>query len=285
MATKNQLKMLDIMFDKDDFTGTSSDSQRWSRCGFLPDLYLHELICINAIDPECDHNPTREYHSPDKPRVSNANVIKHRSFLLEFDNGSISEQIRLMEETYRIPYSAAIFSGGKSVHFLISLEEPISKVKYEAIAKSMLPSPRELERRKIQGLWLGVQEADTACKNACRSIRMPDVRRAATGKMQEILYIGQRIQLVNLLESIEIIPEPVYTTGEFRPSDEWIQKKVNDKLAELKATQKGGRHLMMTEVVWFIKKCDIDIDTCFSLVRANTDLPTHEIQNTIRATY
>jgi len=54
-----------------------------------------------------------------------ANVTCFRNFLIENDNvKSIPEQIALVKKI-GIPYSTVTFSGGKSLHFIISLETPL----------------------------------------------------------------------------------------------------------------------------------------------------------------
>ena len=54
-----------------------------------------------------------------------ANVTCFRNFLIENDNvKSIPEQITLVKKI-GIPYSTVTFSGGKSLHFIISLETPL----------------------------------------------------------------------------------------------------------------------------------------------------------------
>lgn len=52
--------------------------------------------------------------------------IKHaRNFLLEWDDGvSIKTQMQRAAR-YDIPFATATYSGGKSVHFILSLEEPM----------------------------------------------------------------------------------------------------------------------------------------------------------------
>ncbi len=55
---------------------------------------------------------------------ADVNVTKHRTFLVEFDKIALDEQIKVVKKL-DMPYSAMTFSGSKSIHFVIALEEPL----------------------------------------------------------------------------------------------------------------------------------------------------------------
>lgn len=52
------------------------------------------------------------------------NVTKHRNILVEFDKIPLDEQLKVVQRM-GLPYSTRVFSGSKSFHFIISLEEPL----------------------------------------------------------------------------------------------------------------------------------------------------------------
>ena len=81
-----------------------------------------------------------------------------RNFLVEIDTGNLKSQIEYVKSR-KMPYSAIIFSGNKSMHFLISLDKDLADEKsYRAISE-----------------WiLGIMTmADPMTKNPSRSIRIP----------------------------------------------------------------------------------------------------------------
>lgn len=86
------------------------------------------------------------------------NCTAYRNFLVEIDNFHPKEQIKYINKL-KLPYSASIFSGNKSIHFLISLSKDI---------------PNELEWRLLAEWTLKiVNAADQNTKNPSRSIRIP----------------------------------------------------------------------------------------------------------------
>lgn len=94
-----------------------------------------------------------------------------RNFLIEMDYGSIESQMEYAH-SIGLPYSAAIFSGNKSVHFLVSLSTDLSG---------------EAEYRKLAEWSLAIASmADPNTKNPSRSIRIPGAARGP-GKVQKLL--------------------------------------------------------------------------------------------------
>ena len=152
---------LETLFEPEEFIFDMNTVETTSRFQFeVRNRLPLPLVCINAIDGKRDRNPTREFHRFDRPRRADANCVSYRNFMLEFDtvNGrqlSRDEQIQLMEGKYRIPYSTAVWSGNKSVHFVISLSEPIKEKQWRKIARSLTPSLSEREDYTARGQWLG----------------------------------------------------------------------------------------------------------------------------------
>lgn len=118
-------QFLNILFDAEDkvFVG--------------PDLYSGSVIekenitsgqffCLNACEvgrKKCD-------------------IKKFRNFLIEIDKDPVTqlpmprrEQAILIHQKYKVPYSTVVSSGNKSLHFIISLEEPLDNMEdYQLIA-------------------------------------------------------------------------------------------------------------------------------------------------------
>jgi hypothetical protein len=102
-----------------------------------------------------------------------------RNFLVEFDRADIAGAGAQMDyvRALGMPWSTAVWSGGKSTHFVISLETPISEeVEYKAIARRVT----------------AYLKSDTACVNPSRFTRLGGARRD-NGNEQTILAIQGRV--------------------------------------------------------------------------------------------
>lgn len=133
-----------------------------------------QFFSINPIHPTQDFEVIEEYHAPDRPRRADANVTAFRNILIELDKMPLEQQRPYME-SFGVPWSTCVFSGGKSYHFIISMSEPFAdRREYELIVA-----------------WLHniLKEADHATKNPSRLSRFPGVTRVDKGKMQELIEV------------------------------------------------------------------------------------------------
>lgn len=128
-------------------------------------------------------NPIKGFRTDD-------NCYKYRNFLIEMDFGELKKQKEYIEKL-KMPYSACVFSGGKSLHFLISLEEDLPDEKsYRYIAEWIL---------KIASL------ADKNTKNPSRSIRIPGAKRG--DKKQLLVDFKGKVKLEELRNWLLRYPE------------------------------------------------------------------------------
>lgn len=179
--------------------------------------------CINPLLPTEDRNPTRPHHNANIPRRADANIVSFRNFLLELDSGTVEEQRALV--TARLPVSAITYSGNKSLHFIVSLQEPLLDLhSYRIFAQRLL---------KL------VPEADPTCKNPSRLSRLPFAINPETGKTQDLLYLGYRLsysQLDAVLPKIEDRKFKVLTEAEAReyvsPLLVWASQKPEEVMQE-----------------------------------------------------
>lgn len=112
------------------------------------------------------------------------NVNKYRNFLIELDVGTTDDQMAYIKRS-QLPYSAMIFSGNKSVHTLISLDQDI---------------PNEKAYRRIAEWILNVLPlADQNIKNPSRSIRIPGAEREP-GKFQQLFEFKGKVTTKELAE-------------------------------------------------------------------------------------
>ena len=119
------------------------------------------------------------------------NCKAFRNFLIELDTGPLSEQIAYVKKV-GMPYSAAVFSGGKSIHFLISLDQDL---------------PSESVWRKFEDWILNVVTlADQQARNPSRSIRVPGAYREP-GKKQRMVEFNGPVKLTDLVAWLSQFPD------------------------------------------------------------------------------
>jgi hypothetical protein len=100
------------------------------------------------------------------------NCTAYRNFLIEMDNANLAQQKEYID-SLGMPYSACIFSGSKSLHYLISLDEDL---------------PNESIYRTISEWILKIAAAaDQVTKNPTRSIRLAGSIRPETNKKQVLV--------------------------------------------------------------------------------------------------
>lgn len=206
-----------ILFDEDDFTcfsNTANGTRLYHHTA--PKREYSEYFSINAIDPRTDNEPSEEYHSSDKPRRADCNVVKYRNFLVEMDGCSLSEQKRFVKEV-KFPYATAVFSGGKSIHFILSLEEPLqTRDEYDRYWKTI-----EAVFKKIGST------IDTKCKNPSRLSRCANSYREEKDSVQHLLKIQRRINIKEFNE---------WCSGFATTPDDFIRPKFENIMTESTAT-------------------------------------------------
>lgn len=169
-----------VLFDKDEstcFADTPKGTHIYWKGLVRPER--DAFFSINPIDWAKDHNPTETWHHPQKPRRSDDNVVAFRNILIEIDNLPIEQQKAIIE-AIALPYSTAVFSGSKSVHYIISLVTPLTN--------------RSEYDRLVRRVYRAVGNVDPSCKNPSRLSRVPGHIRQDTGKIQELMYIATRIE-------------------------------------------------------------------------------------------
>lgn len=122
-----------------------------------------------SINP-MDHTKTR----------ADSAVTKYRNILVEMDKMALEKQDQHITEI-GMPYSTAVYSGSKSIHYIISLEEPLADEQiYRALVKRVYKA-------------VGMEYVDQTCKNPSRFSRLPGHIRKETGKEQKLLNVKYRI--------------------------------------------------------------------------------------------
>jgi hypothetical protein len=122
---------------------------------------------------------------------SDINCKAFRNFLVEVDYGPLAAQLEYVRKL-GLPYSAVVFSGNKSLHFLISLDQDLpSENAYRVLSEWIL---------KIVTL------ADQNTQNPSRSIRIPGAWREPK-KQQKLVEIRGQTRYEDLLAWLKEHPE------------------------------------------------------------------------------
>lgn len=153
-------------------------------------------------------------------------LTAYRNILIEIDSMPLDEQVALINKL-GLPYSTRVYSGNKSDHFIVALEQAVDKDTYKFIVD-----------------WTHniIKKADPATKNGNRLSRFPCAMRPETGKIQELKEVRSRISEFTFNEWLNKYPEsrptpvdkPVYlnnSQSDFRSSVvKWVDWYINDYL-------------------------------------------------------
>jgi hypothetical protein len=188
-------KVLNLLFDTGDQICVSRGP--YSSHSMPQESVLSGEVTLVSPNQKVPHQKLKSYElthlciNPVLGFRSDKNATKLRTFLLEIDTGTLSAQYNYLK-SLGVPISCMIFSGGKSLHCAITLEEPLpDKKTYDLIAQWIL---------NIGTLF------DTACKNPTRCIRFPGIIRPETGKEQKLIEMKSRIKIEDLMNWLNKYP-------------------------------------------------------------------------------
>lgn len=236
----NQNQFFRLLFDYGQSTCLTSDKYGIDVYKLPLKFYSTEFFSINAM------------HTFRKDE----NVTCFRNFLLEFDSGSVDEHMKAMEN---VPYSTAVYSGGKSTHFIISLEDPLYDItEYKQLA------------RRLHAL---VPTADPSTKNPSRLSRTPDVTRKDSGLKQDLLFVGDRIPNKILLDELPDLQTTSMISGKKRPvsviaSITHVMLNPNEAMIRLNL---AGRNALFFWLGQRLLEIDYDFDEKCRIVRQTYD--------------
>lgn len=186
MISESGRQLLDLMFREDEEICVSHDGYGYHSVPLSsmeyetielkapPEGKLQDAIINTSEVKLISINPTKGFRRDE-------NVTSFRNFLVEIDSMKLPDQLAYVEGM-GLPYSLCVFSGNKSLHFAICLEESLPSYKiYYYYATWIL---------KI------MSQADKNTKNPTRSIRFAGALR--DDKEQKLVQIGPRITLSDL---------------------------------------------------------------------------------------
>lgn len=166
------------------------------------DLFFNEgeKVCFSANKYAYPSEPQEHLNdevtifvaiNPIEGQRSDDNVTNYRTFMLEFDDTNLAQQMEYVKRM-NFPFSYCCFSGGKSLHFALILDHDI-------------PS-KTIYRHTYQWILNIMKEADQQVKNPSRSIRFPGTIRPDSGKEQKLVHMGGRISLKTLSKWLNKFP-------------------------------------------------------------------------------
>ena len=187
---------LSVLFDPDEpiWAGAGYLSKRDGKFGVPKMISATQADTISAFENMAAPNGVFLCINPAKGHNLNRaaeNVSVFRNFLIEFDKGTLEEQFVCMANS-GLPFSAYLWSGSKSLHFIISLDEPIET--------------KELYKQYFERLVICTgNQADAQNKDVSRLSRFPSAMRNrmdATTATQQVCDIRGRVKkndLMNIL--------------------------------------------------------------------------------------
>ncbi len=187
--TETTVKFLSLLFDQDESICVSPNKYGYHS---IEQKDVNDAIVL--ISPNEDYGPMTIKESdinlvavnPIKGWRKDENVVKFRSFMMEIDTGTLEEQKKYIEDS-GMPYSACIFSGNKSLHYVITLDEPLPNI----------------DQWRFYNQWLlnVLPKTDQQIKNPSRSIRFPGNRRNNGKKLiQALVSMNSRVSQENFFK-------------------------------------------------------------------------------------
>ncbi len=154
-------KLLNILFEPDEQVCVSPDDYGWMSIP-LSEIAMGSFV----LQPQTDKMQPRFCTvddillvaiNPIKGARKDDNVTAYRTFMVELDEGDLGEQFQYVK-SMKMPYSACVFSGGKSLHFAITLSKPLPNY--------------TIWRFYAEWILSVMSRADQQTKNPSRGIRM-----------------------------------------------------------------------------------------------------------------
>lgn len=175
-------------------TAVSSDIEVSSRTPFYS---------INPLDPNEDHEEGRE----GRGRRSDINVTSFRNFMFEMDKDSLETQLQILSQT-GIKFTAIVYSGGKSYHAIIALEEALDLTPHEHDSIQAYKRIWKQIAALINSV-AGTEIVDPSGKNPSRFTRLPGSIRK-NGKEQKLIEFNGLMSMEDFEELLSRCPA-IYT--------------------------------------------------------------------------
>ena len=194
-----------------------------------------QYFSINPLAVNRDYDWARkpEERSEYVGRRADINVTAFRSFMFEIDSLDLESQLSLFRNS-KIPFTSIVYSGGKSYHAILSVDESV--VNDEHTLGAIEDYKRLWKRLEAQltkearqsGINFNGTLIDGSCKNPSRLSRYPDFLRS-NGNYQSLVQLVDAISLEEFNDLIEECPMVAETTiGEYADVAEDPLENVED---------------------------------------------------------
>ena len=247
---------------------------------WTPDTYGTSVFPVNAYESHCgacyfsinplllseDRAPSRPFHSAYVGRRADVNITSYRNILLEFDLLTPAEQLAYIIEL-GLPYSSIVFSGGKSLHVILSLEEPLKT--------------REDYRDIVAALHRKVKIADISASNPSRLSRSPGAMRGDVE--QELIFIGGAVSIGEVLDFTG--PLPIKPPIDTQSTNKVYNRFTHYFLVNGDENATGQRNRRLFNASCDMARCGATIEEALALLGPKSSLPTNEIEQCIKSAY
>ena len=233
-------------------------------------------ISVNPIYADRDNDPESSllpFAKSSLPRRADCNVSAYRTILIEADTGSMKDQWAAIRDC-GLPFTTSTFSGGKSIHFVISLSDPCSS------------------RTQYDELFYVIQKAipmkiDPACKNPSRLTRNPGVLNPKHKREQKLIEVRERVSQSDLKlwaasRGILITPRRPIVQASYKQLPQWVEQKLRSGIPE------GERNDTMFKLSCIMAKSGMQIEEAISRwqhVPGFAGITRTEIENTVKSAY
>lgn len=193
--------------------------------------------------------------NPIKSRRLDKNVTAYRNFVIEMDTETLKDQAEILS-TRGVPYATLTYSGGKSLHAVISLHDPFET---EAEYRAMFQTINDI-----------IIRMDPSCKNPSRLTRIGGAIRQETGVEQKLIDTHRRISRDELVKWTRRFHKHLSRMQELRAAESlrreervtWLQENGISGIAALEERDqkflqgewsgKGSRH---NRLVYIAHQC------------------------------
>lgn len=171
----------------------NNSRQDWKAALFLPGELIGYKSAADHLTSYVDEGQQFFHINPLKERVYGArggakeNIASYRNILIEWDSPDMTlrKQANLAARA-NLPYNTCTFSGGKSLHYIISLNEPFTN---------------EAEYVYFARLIMSALGSDISMSNVNRVSRTPNAIRSSNGTVQELREVtGRKLSKQELLD-------------------------------------------------------------------------------------
>lgn len=200
-------EFFDVLFDHGE--GYCTGDAYGSRVYHYPKY--GEFFCINPLDLKRDYGWSKkpDVYDANTARRADINVTCFRNLMFEMDDVPLDTQLEIFTNS-KIPFTSIVYSGGKSLHAILSVEGGICEgnhtqeglIEYKQIWERLAA---QLNRETAKLLGKTADYIDSSCRNASRLSRYPGFK-AKKREVQRLFVLTERMHKEDFLDLLEDCP-------------------------------------------------------------------------------